>query len=334
MKRIALAVVAAVFVLSLVFCAAVSAQDKQLKKINWGVTSLSAGNWIPWIAKEAKIYEKHGLDAQLILLRGSGQTSAAMLGGSIFASPVTLTTMIMADLSGADFVNVAHTVAAVATKLLVRPDIKRVEDLKGKRVGITSLGSLSDFLLKHTFRKYGLDPNRDITWLMLGTPPERLQALLAGTVDASEASYPFDQQGEKKGFRVLLDLRKEVTYPSMSVVTRKKTIVEDRDTVARMVRAHVEGIAYFKQNKEFSIRVLGKALKIADREMLETSYETYKQDFISVPYPITKGLEATYDFIAQTRPEVRSRKPEEFVDTSFIGELEKSGFIKKLYEAK
>ncbi|MBM4262967.1 MAG: ABC transporter substrate-binding protein [Deltaproteobacteria bacterium] len=312
----------------------VAAQDKQLKKINWGVTSLSAGNWIPWIAKEAKIYEKHGLDVQLILLRGSGQTSAAMLGGSIFASPVTLTTMIMADLSGADFVNIAHTVAAVNTKLLVRPEIKRVEDLKGKRVGITSLGSLSDFLLKHTFRKYGLDPNRDVTWLMIGTPPERLQALISGTVDASEASYPIDAQGEKKGYRVLLDLRKEVSYPSMSVVTRRKTIVEDRDTVARMIRAHVEGIAYFKQNKEVSMRVLGKALKITDREMLETSYETYKQDFISVPYPITKGLEATYDFIAQTRPEVRSRKPEEFVDTSFIAELEKSGFIKKLYEAK
>lgn len=321
-------------VLSFIAAPEVGAQDKPLKKINWGVTSLSAGNWIPWIAKEARIYEKHGLDVQLILLRGSGQTSAAMLGGSIFASPVTLTTMIMADLSGADFVNVAHTVAAVATKLLVRPDIKRVEDLKGKRVGITSLGSLSDFLLKHTFRKYGLDPNRDVTWLMIGTPPERLQALLSGTVDASEASYPIDLQAEKKGYRVLLDLRKEVSYPSMSVVTRRKTIAEDRDTVARMMRAHVEGIAHFKQNKEFSIKVLSKQLKITDREMLETSYETYKQDFISVPYPITKGLEATYDFIAQTRPEVRSRKPEEFVDASFIAELEKSGFIKKLYEPK
>ena len=141
-------------------------------------------------------------------------------------------------------------------------------------------------------------------------------------------------QGEKKGYRILLDLRKEVSYPSMSVVTRRKTIAEDRDTVARMVRAHVEGIAFFKQNKEFSLRVLGKQLKITDREMLENSYETYKQDFISVPYPITKGLEATYDFVAQSRPEIRNRKPEEFVDASFIAELEKSGFIKKLYEQK
>ena len=90
------------------------AQDKPLKKINWGVTSLSGGNWIPWIAKEAKIYEKHGLDVQLILLRGSGQTSAALLGGSIFASPVALPTVMLADLSGADLINVAHTVPGVA----------------------------------------------------------------------------------------------------------------------------------------------------------------------------------------------------------------------------
>jgi ABC-type nitrate/sulfonate/bicarbonate transport system substrate-binding protein len=110
------------------------AQDRPLKKINWGVTSLSAGNWIPWIAKEAKIYEKHGLDVELILLRGSGQTSAALLGGSIFASPVALPTVMLADLSGADLVNVAHTVPGVQTKMLVKPEIERPEDLRGKRL--------------------------------------------------------------------------------------------------------------------------------------------------------------------------------------------------------
>ena len=135
------------------------AQDKPLKKINWGVTSLSGGNWIPWIAKEAKIYEKHGLDVQLILLRGSGQTSAALLGGSIFASPVALPTVMLADLSGADLINVAHTVPGVQTKMLVKPEIKRVEDLRGKRVATSSLGSLGDFLFKYILRKNGLDPS-------------------------------------------------------------------------------------------------------------------------------------------------------------------------------
>ena len=310
------------------------AQDKPLKKINWGVTSLSGGNWIPWIAKEAKIYEKHGLDVQLILLRGSGQTSAALLGGSIFASPVALPTVMLADLSGADLINVAHTVPGVQTKMLVKPEIKRAEDLRGKRIATSSLGSLGDFLFKYILRKNGLDPNREITWLSIGTPPERLQALFSGVVDATEASYPFDLQGERKGFRVLFDARREVVYPSMSIVTRRKSIVEDRDTVMRMIKAHVEGIAYFKNNKDFSIKVLSKQLKINDRDTLENSYETYKQDFISVPYPITKGLEATYDYVAQTRADIRAHKPEEFVDASFVAELDKSGFIKKLYEQK
>src|SRR4029453_18892721 len=176
-------------------------------------------------------------------------------------------------------------------------------------------------------RKYGLEPVGDVILLSVGGPPEVLQALMSGAIDGGDLSYPVSAAAEKQGFRVLWDARKEVVYPSMSVVTRRKNIQDDRDTVMRMVRSHVEGIAYFKNNKEFSIKVLSKQLKINDRETLENSYETYKQDFISVPYPITKGLEATYDYVAQTRPEIRNRKPEEFVDSSFIAELDKSGFI-------
>jgi NitT/TauT family transport system substrate-binding protein len=312
----------------------VHAQDKARKKINWGVTSLSASNWIPWIAKDAKIYEKNGLDVELILVKGSGQTSAAILGGSLFAAPVALPQLMLADLGGADLINVAHTVPGVQSKLLVKSEIKRPEDLKGKKIATSSLGSLGDFLFKYMIRKYGMDPNRDVTWLSIGTPPERLQALSSGVVDAADLSYPADVQGERLGFKILLDARKEVVYPSMSVVTRRKNIVEDRDTVMRMVRSHVEAIAYFKTHKDFSMKVLSKYLRINDKDLLEGSYELFRQDFISVPYPIMKGLEATYDYVATSRPEIRGRKPEEFMDPSFIAELDKSGFIKKLYEQK
>jgi NitT/TauT family transport system substrate-binding protein len=312
----------------------VHAQDKARKKINWGVTSLSASNWIPWIAKDAKIYEKNGLDVELILVKGSGQTSAAILGGSLFAAPVALPQLMLADLGGADLINVAHTVPGVQSKLLVKSEIKRPEDLKGKKIATSSLGSLGDFLFKYMIRKYGMDPNRDVTWLSIGTPPERLQALSSGVVDAADLSYPADVQGERLGFKILLDARKEVVYPSMSVVTRRKNIVEDRDTVMRMVRSHVEAIAYFKTHKDFSMKVLSKYLRINDKDLLEGSYELFRQDFISVPYPIMKGLDATYDYVATSRPEIRNRKPEEFMDPSFIAELDKSGFIKKLYEQK
>jgi NitT/TauT family transport system substrate-binding protein len=310
------------------------AQDKSLKKISWGVTSLSASNWIPWLAKDAKIYEKHGLDVDLILVKGSGQTSAAILGGSLFAAPVAVPQVMMADLGGADLVNIAHTVPGVQSKLLVRQEIKRPEDIKGKRIATSSLGSLGDFLFKYIIRKNGMDPIRDVTWLSIGTPGERLQALASGRVEAADLSYPTDAQALRMGYRVLWDARKEVVYPSMSVVTRRKTVQEDRDTVMRMLRAHIEGIAYFKTHKEFSMKVLSKYLRTNDQELLEGSYAIYKDDFISTPYPIMKGLEATYEYVAATRPEIRGKRPEEFMDPSLVAELDKSGFIKRLYEAK
>lgn len=310
------------------------AQDRPLKRINWGVTTLSASMWIPWLAKEAKIYEKNGLSVEPILLRGSGQTSQALLGGSLFAAPVALPQVMLADLTGADMVNVAHTIASPSNKLLVKPEIRKPEDLRGKRLATSSLGSLGDFLFKYIIRKYGVDPNREITWLSIGTNTERLQALLTGAIDGADVTYPADVQAQRKGYRLLIDAGKEIVYPTTSIVTRRKTIQEDRDTVMRFVRSHVEGIAFFKQNKEFSLKVLTKYVKTTDPEFLEGSYAFYKQDFISVPYPIMKGLEATYDYVALTRPEIRNHKPEEFMDPSFIAELDKSGFIKKLYEQR
>jgi NitT/TauT family transport system substrate-binding protein len=319
---------------SALFFSTADAQDKPLKKISWGVTSLSASNWIPWIAKDAKIYEKHGLDVDLVLVKGSGQTSTAILGGSLFAAPVAVPQVMLADLAGADLVNIAHTVPGVQSKLLVKQEIKRPEDIKGKRIATSSIGSLGDFLFKYIIRKNGMDPMRDVIWLSIGTPQERLQALSSGRADAADLSYPIDAQALRMGYHVLWDARKEVVYPSMSVVTRRKTVQDDRDTVMRMLKSHVEAIAYFKTHKDFSMKVLGKYLRTNDQELLEGSYEIFRQDFISVPYPIMSGLEATYDYVAQTRPEIRSRKPEEFMDPSLIAELDKSGFIKKLYAQK
>jgi NitT/TauT family transport system substrate-binding protein len=334
MKRWGLSFVVGLWIVAQALLANATAQDKPLKKIYWGVSTLSPNLWIPWLAKDAKIFEKNGLDVEPVLLRGSGQTSQAMVSGSLFASSVALPAVMLADLNGADLTNVAHGIAAQASKLMVKPEIRKLEDLKGKKIGISSLGSAGDLLFGYVLRKYGIDTNREVFWLAVGNTSERLQALYSGAVDAVDLTFPADLQAERKGFRVLLDAKKEIVYPTASVVTRRKTIREDRDTVMRFVRSYVEGIAFLKQNKEFSQKVLAKYLRNADPEYLEGAYTIFKQDFIATPYPITKGLEAIYDIVAFRRPEIRNHKPEEFVDTSFVAELDKSGFIKKLYEQK
>ena len=307
-------------------------QEKPLKKIYWGVSTLSPTLWIPWIAKEAKIFDKNGLDVEAVLLNGSGRTSQAMLSGSLFAASVALPQVMLAVLNGADLVNVAHGIGVQGSRLMVKPEIRRVDDLRGKKIGISSLGSAGDLLFGYVLRKYGIDTNRDLYWLAVGNTAERLQALYNGSIDAADLSYPADVQAERKGFRPLLDAKKEIVYPTASVVTRRRTIKEDRDTVMRFVRSFVEGIAYLKQNKEPSKQILAKYLRNNDAEYLEGAYVMQRQDFISAPYPITKGLDAIYEIVAHRRADIRGHKPEEFVDTSFVAELDKSGFIKKLYE--
>jgi NitT/TauT family transport system substrate-binding protein len=321
-------------VLVIALAAQSKAQDKPLKKISFGVSTLSANLWIPWLAKEAKIFEKNGLDVDTVLFRGSGQTSQAMAGGHLFAASVALPQVMLADLNGADLANVVHGIAVQGSKLMVKPEIRTIEDLKGKKIGVSSLGSAGDLIFSYVLRKYGIDPKRDVFWLSVGNTAERLQALFSGAVDAADVSYPADMQAERKGFRVLLDAKKEVIYPTASVVTQRKTIREDRDTVMRFVRSYVEGVAFLKQNKEFSQKVLGKYLRTSDQEYLEGAYNMYKEDFISAPYPITKNLEVIYEIVASRNPDIRGHKPEEFVDASFVAELDKSGFIKKLYEQK
>ena len=162
-----------------------------------------------------------------------------------------MATVMLANLAGADLINIAHTVPVFRANSWRSRKSKRRKTSR-KKFATSGLGSLGDFLFTDIIRKYGLDPDRDVIWLSIGTPPERLQALASAVVDAADVSYPFDVQGERMGFRVLLDARKEVVYPSMSVVTRRKDIQEDHDTVMRMIRSHVEGIALFSRRTKNS----------------------------------------------------------------------------------
>src|SRR5262249_921701 len=135
-----------------------------------------------------------------------------------------------AVLTGADLVTVAHTVPGVQSKLLVKPEIKRPQDLKGKKLAVSGFGSLGDFLERYIIKKYGLEPGRDVVMLSIGNQPERIQALETGAVDAAALSFPGDVQANPKSFKVPLDAKQEESYPPISVGLRRKSISDHRDT--------------------------------------------------------------------------------------------------------
>ena len=326
------AIVILLGILALAFAQSGHSQSKPLKKIRVGVPSVSMGNIIIFITKEGKLFEKHGLDAEVITMNGSGIASKALISGNIEISPIATPTVINANLSGSDMAILAHTMPGVIHALMVKPEIKRVEDLKGKKVAVSTLGSLTDFLVRYIARKKGLNPERDVTLITTGGDAERIMALKTGVVDGAAMSHPGYGRAQRMGFPMLWDSAKEVNYPWMEITTRKATVKSHRETVMNYMKAHLEGIALFKRDREFGKRVMKKVLRLDDEELINESYEIFSRSFIAAPYPNLAGMKTSYEYVAATRPDVWKHKPEEFADSSFVEELDKSGFIKKLYE--
>ena len=312
----------------------VSAQSRGLKKIQVGVPAVSMGNIIIFFSKEAKIYEKHGLDAEVVVMSGSGIASRALVAGSVQISPIATPSAMNAVLAGSDMVILGHTMPGVVQALMVRPDIKRDEDLKGKIIGVTTFGSLSDFLVRHLAKKKGLNPDKDFALLQVGGDADRLIALRQGKIPAATLGHPAFVLAQRAGFHVLWDFFKEVDYPWSEIATSRAQIERDRDLILRYMRAHIEGIARFKQDPELAKKVIKKTLRLDDDSLAQESWELFAKHRLAAPYPNIKGMKTSYEYVALSRPEVWKHKPEEFVDSSFVEELDKSGFIKKLYDAK
>lgn len=312
---------------SYVFC-----QSRSLKKIQVGVPAVSMGNIVIFFTKEAKLFEKHGLDADVVVVNGSGIASRALVAGSVAISPIATPAVISAVLAGSDMVILAHTMPGVIQSLMVRSDIKRTEDLKGKTIGVTTFGSLADFLVRYLARIKGLNPDKDFALLQIGTDSDRLIALRQGKIPAATLGHPQFILAQRAGYTMLWDFFKEVDYPWSEIATTRTQIKQDRDLVMRYMRAHLEGIAQFKKDPEFAKKVIKKTLRLDDDSLAQESWELFAKYRIPAPYPNLKGMKTSYEYVAVTRPDVYKHKPEEFVDSSFVEELDKSGFIKKLYD--
>jgi NitT/TauT family transport system substrate-binding protein len=326
-------IVAALFsMVCLAFAQPAFSQTKPLKKIRVGVPSVGMGNIITFVIKEGKLFEKYGLDAEVITVMGSGIGSKALISGNLDIIPIATPTVIAANLAGADMAILAHTMPAVVHALMVRPDIKRPEELKGKKIDVSSLGSLTDFLVRSIAKKKGLNPDRDITLITTGgSDTERVMALKAGAVDGTAVSHPGYGLARKMGFSMLWDSAKELDYPWMEITTRRAAIKNDRELITNYMKAHLEGIALFKRDRDFGVKVIKKTLRVTDDELVNEAYDIFSKMFIPAPYPNHPGMKISYEYVAMTRNDIWNHKPEEFTDPSFVAELDKSGFIKQLY---
>ncbi|HEV8341790.1 MAG TPA: ABC transporter substrate-binding protein [Candidatus Binatia bacterium] len=328
-----------VFVLLILLCSGFfSSSSFGADKVRVGLSALSATSGSLWVAEEKGLFKKHGIDAEVIFIGGG----AARVVGSLIAGDIQFATgggdaVIRAALRGADVVSVASPLTKGLQRVMARPEIKSMEDLRGKKIGITRFGSASHLVILLALRRWGMRPE-EVQILQVESSPAMLASLDHRGIDAAVLTMPSFFLAEERGYRVLADLGEmDIYYLQNTLDTTRSYVRKHRDQALRFTKAMVEGIAYFKKNKKESLEVLQKKLRIQSEQeknikYLESSYQLLASKYYSeVPYPSTKAIQTSLEFLAADEPKARGADPKSFMDESLIKELDASGFIKTLY---
>ncbi|HYA28586.1 MAG TPA: ABC transporter substrate-binding protein [Acidobacteriota bacterium] len=310
----------------------------QMTRINVGYSAISADQLPAWVAKDSGIFAKNGLDVQLIFFTGGTTAILALVSGDVPITQVSGPGLVSSVLGGSDAVFVAGGIISLNYVLMGKPGVKTIDQLKGGTLAISRFGSATDSIARFALKKVGLSVGKDVTLIQVGSGPERLSALQTGRVTAAVINPPSSFLAEKRGMAVLADVAQMgLVFQHTGAATTRRYIREHNDIVKRYIRSQVEAVHKMWTDKEATIRALGKYMGSGlDRETLEKSYENVMHETLypKLQYPSQEGLKTVIEDLAERDPRAKTMKPEQFVDMSFIRELDQSGFIDSLYKKK
>jgi NitT/TauT family transport system substrate-binding protein len=325
-KRLLFSVVFIIFPFS--FC---YAQSKDIRlKITY--SSISAASLVTWVAKDAGIFQKHGLDVGLVYIGGGTLAMSTTLAGETQITQGAGTGSILARLSGSDAVIFATILDTTPQSLMVQPDIRGPQDLKGKKLGITRFGSLSDFGVRKFLQTVGLEPVKDVTIVQMGGIPEILGGMQGGAIHGGALSSPALTKAKQLGYREMMDLGAlGIKYPGTCYMASEAYIKNQRPVVIQFLKGIIESAHYVKTNKETSINVLRKYTKVNELPILDDTYQVFVQRYIrSVPVPSTEEVKTVLDQVKDKDPRARTTDYDSFIRGDLMREIEQSGFIKSL----
>ena len=314
--------------------AAEGGTPQSLKKITIGYSSISPASSPAWFAYEGGFFRKYGLDAQLIFIESGSRMVQTLVSGDVVAAQVGGAPVIQSNLQGSGVVIIAGLLNTMDYKFVVSRDITRPDQLKGKTVAVSRVGSSSDFATRYTLEKYGLVPDKDVAILQIGSQPARFSALESGRIHGVMIAIPLTARAAKLGLNILADLQMlGLEYQHTSLAVSQNMIKTQPDLVRNVLKSFVEGIHYAKTHRKEALAILAKYLKTDDADALQEAYESELQALIpEKPYPTLKGIQTILREMGAKDANARSARPEQFVDNSFMKELDSSGFIDRLYK--
>ncbi len=288
---------------------------------------------MPWIAQETGIFRKYNLEFPLVYIGSSPLATAAMLGGDaqmlIDGGLGTVRAVVQGN---AELVFIAGIKNYLTQSILAKPEIKRLEDLRGKKVGVTRIGSTTHYFAIQAFKRRNMDAGRDYVMIQTGGAPEMLAALLSGAIDAGTMTAPWDTRAIAEGFHYVVfgpDLR--LPQVAVSFITRRSLIARSSPIIAQFMRAMAEAAKILHTDKETTFKVLAKYLRVDDRKILEAGYNAEIKALEPRMELKLDALQAILDDIAPTDPRAKSVRAQELFDRRYLDEMEKSGFFDKLW---
>ena len=307
-----------------------------LQKLRLAYASVTTAFAVPWITKEAGLFRRHGLDVEIVYIASGPRTIQTLVAGGVDVAAIGGGAGIDAKLVGADTVFIAVSVNRVLIYMVAAPEIRRIEDLRGKSIGGTRIGTLTDFFSRYYLRQAGLVPDRDVIVRGTGGLPETVAALKAGQIQAGVFGFPAVLKARAAGFHVLVDYATQgLRYPLSGLVVSQSVIRNREPMVRSFLEAIIEGTHRFKTDPAFAIDVMGRYTRIDDRKILEESQKVYASAFERIPYPDPEDMKLVLTQVSENNPRARGADPRDFVEPRLIREIEASGFIKRLYgEAK
>jgi NitT/TauT family transport system substrate-binding protein len=322
--------VTALFLIS-VYSRPVASQER-LTRLNLGYSSISGSQAILRVIKDAGIFQRNGLDVSLVLIAGGSGIVQALIAGDLPAAVVSGEPSILARLQGADTVILGGLINIIDFSIITAPEIKRPQDLKGKKLAVSRFGSSTDFVVRYALEKWGLVPDRDVAILQTGSQPARLAALKTGTVHGTIVGPPADIVARKAGFNELATPEQlNLAYPNTSIVSTASTTSKNEELIRRVMRAMVEGIHFFKTQKDATLKSIDAFARLGDADLIDETYRHYRDILPRIPYPDMEGIQNVLKEVAKKDARAKGLKPEIFTDTGFLKELEAGGLVQKLY---
>lgn len=285
------------------------------------------------VTQGAALFEKNGLKVELVAIAGAAPSTSAMMNGDVDLDVRSPVNAVVANLSGMDFTFLATAQNYLDYVIVTRPEIRDIEGLRGKKVGIVRFGGKTDLLVRYLFRRQGLEPVKDFAILQVGASTARVGIVQNGGIDATVLSPPQAYTALKAGLKAI-DVPNAPFFQGV-VIARKKFVQEDRATVQRFLRSYLEGIHFFLTRKEETLGILSRVYRVSDRGWLDYVYATHQQHQIGrKPFPDWEAVQATLDMMAPDTPGAKKINPKELFDLSLLQELDRTGFIDSLYSKK